>query len=385
MSSNNLSVNFAGLELRNPLVVAASDATRTVMQLKEAEKCGASAVIIKAISIDPIALKSKPRFYIDKNSVFGFGGSKRLNTDEAENLIKNAKKTVKIPIGTNIIYSWPDDLDFYIRIAQRMQEAGVDFIEINFFPSTMRTPEGGNIPHLIYEGVKAIKQIADVPVMTKLSPEGIDVVQAALAMERGGADAIHAIDAVSGSPMIDIYNEGKLLMEGTKNGVLWLSGEYLRPIAQATVIKVASAVKIPVLGTGGIMDWKQVVEMIMFGATATGLCTNVMIHGFEVLSEIEKKIGEFMDNAGFNRIEDFKGLALKNMRSVSTEVEIIPVVANVDKDVCNGCGLCVKPAHCGLERRAIRIVEGKAEVEREQCLGCGTCFYICPTKAIYMV
>ncbi len=385
MSSNNLSVNFAGLELRNPLVVTASDASRTVRQLQDAEKCGASAVIIKAISIDPIALKSRPRFYVDKDSVFGFGGSKRLSTNEAEKLIKDAKKTVKIPIGVNIIYSRPEHLDLYIGIAQKMQEAGADFIEINFFPATMKAPEGGNIPQLIYEGVKAVKRIAHVPVMAKLSPEGIDVVQAALAMEKGGADAIHAIDAVSGSPVIDIYNEGKLLMEGTKSSVLWLSGEYLRPVAQANVIKVARTVKIPVLGTGGIMNWKHAVEMIMFGATAAGLCTNLMIHGFEVLSEIEKKIGEFVDNMGFNQIDNFKGLALKNMRSVSTEVEVIPVLSNVNKDVCNGCGLCVKPAHCGLERRAIRIVDGKAEVEKEQCLGCGTCSYICPTKAIHMV
>jgi dihydropyrimidine dehydrogenase (NAD+) subunit PreA len=385
MSSSNLSVNFAGLELRNPLVVTASDASRTVWQLKEAEKCGASAVILKAISIDPIALKSRPRFYVDKNSIFGFGGSKRLSSDEAEKLINDAKKTVKIPIGVNIIYSKPEDLDRYIGIARKMQEAGADFIEMNFFPSTMRTPEGGNIPDLIYEGVKAVKQIADVPVMAKLTTEGVDVVQAALAMERGGADAIHAIDAVSGSPRIDIYNDGKLLMKGTKNGVSWLSGEYLRPVAQASVIKIARAVKIPVLGTGGIMDWKHAVEMIMFGATATGLCTSLMIHGFEVLSEIEKKIGEFTENAGFHRIEDFRGLALKNVCSFSTEVEIMPIVANVDKDVCNGCGLCLKPAHCGLERRAIRIIAGKAEVEREQCLGCGTCYYICPAKAICMV
>jgi dihydropyrimidine dehydrogenase (NAD+) subunit PreA len=385
MSSNNLSINFAGLELRNPLIVAASDASRTVWQLREAEKCGASAVIIKAISLDPVALKSKPRFYVDKNSVFGFGGSKRLSSDEGEKLIKNAKATVKIPIGVNIIYSRPEDLELYIGIAKRMQAAGADFIELNFFPKTIRTPEAGNIPDLIYEGVKAVKQIADVPVITKLTPEGVDVVQAALAMQRGGADAIHAIDAISGSPMIDIYNHGKLLMKGTNNGVSWLSGEYLRPIAQANVIKIAKAVKIPVLGTGGIMNWKHVVEMLMFGATATGLCTNLMIHGFEVLSEIERKTREFMDSAGFDKIEDFRGLALKNIRSFSTEVEIIPEVAAVDKTVCNGCGLCVKPAHCGLEHRAIRIVEGKAEVEREQCLGCGTCFYICPTKAICMV
>jgi hypothetical protein len=60
--------------------------------------------------------------------VFGFGGSKRLNTEEAENLIKNAKKTVKIPIGANIIYSRPENLDNYTSNAQKMQEAGDDFI-----------------------------------------------------------------------------------------------------------------------------------------------------------------------------------------------------------------------------------------------------------------
>lgn len=385
MSNSSLSVNFAGLELRNPLIVTASDVTRNVWQLEEAEKCGASAVILKAISIDPKALKSRTRFHFDKDSVFGFAGSKRLNCDEAERLIKNAKKTVKIPIGVNIIYSRPDDLDHYLDIARRMQEAGTDFIEMNFFPSTMRRPEGVDIPQLIYEGVKAVKQVATVPIMTKLTPEGVDVAQAALAMEKGGADAIHAIDAVSGSPEIDIYDKGKLLTKGTKNSVLWLSGEYIRPVAQAAVIKVAKTVKIPVLGTGGITNWRHAVEMIMFGATATGLCTVLMIHGFEVLRDIEKKMGKFMEDTGFNGLEDFRGMALKNILSYSTDVELLPVSAKVSRDLCNGCGLCVKPAHCGVDHRAMRIVNGKAEVETEQCLGCGSCSYLCPTKAISMV
>jgi dihydropyrimidine dehydrogenase (NAD+) subunit PreA len=385
MSSADLSVDFAGLTLRNPLIVTASDATRNVWQLEEAEKRGAAAVIVKAISIDPIALQSRPRFYIAKGSVFGFGGSKRLTTTEAETLVIQAKKSVRIPIGVNIIYSGPQNLDIYISIAQRMQEAGADFIEINFFPSTMKPPENGSIPDLMYEGLRAIKEISRVPVMAKLTAEGVDVVHAALAMERGGADAIHAIDAISGAPMIDIHNEGKLLMQGANACALWLSGDYLRPIAQASVVKIARAVKTPILGTGGVMDWTHVVEMIMFGASATGLCTNVMINGFEVLTEIEKKLITFMDYAGFRRIQDFKGLALANMRSFSTQVEILPVVAEVDEDACNGCGLCVKPAHCGLQRRAMSMKEGKAEVEREQCLGCGTCCYICPMHAISMV
>lgn len=385
MPNYSLSVNFAGLKLRNPLIVTASDVTRNVWQLEEAEKCGASAVILKAISIDPKALKSKTRFHFNHETIFGFAGSKRLNCDEAERLIKNAKKTVNIPLGVNIIYSKPDDLDRYLTIVRRMQEAGADFIEINFFPSTMRKPEGVDILKSIYEGVKAVKQIATVPIITKLTPEGVEVAQAALAMEKGGADAIHAIDAVSGAPQIDIYNKGKLLAKGTKNCVLWLSGEYLRPIAQASVIKVAKTVKIPVLGTGGITHWRHVIEMIMFGATATGLCTVLMIHGFKVLKDIEKKMGKFMEDTGFNGLEDLRGIALKNILSYSTDVKLLPVSAKVNKDLCNGCGLCIKPAHCGVDYRAIRIVNGKAEVETKQCLGCGTCSYLCPTKAISMV
>lgn len=384
MPGVDLSVNFAGLELRSPLIVTSSDASRALWQLKEAEKYGAAAVIIKAISIDPIALKSKTRIYIDKerNSIFGFGGSKRLSCDEGEKLIREAKRTINIPIGANIIYSRPENLDIYIKIAERVQEAGADFIEMNFFPSTIGVPEDEDIPKLIYEGVKAVKRVANVPVVAKLTPEGVDVVRAALAMEKGGADAIDAIDAISGAPMIDIYNRGRLLIEGVKNCVLWISGEYLRPIAQATVIKIAKAVKVPILGTGGITNWRHVIEMMMFGATATGLCTILMIRGFEVIKDIERGIKEFMETNGFNRVEDFRGLALKNIVSRSTEVELTQVVASVDKDRCNGCGLCIKPAHCGLEHRAIKIVDGKAEVEREQCLGCGACFYLCPTNAI---
>ncbi len=385
MANIDLSVNLGGLKLKNPLVVTASDATRTVWQLEEAEKHGASAVILKAISIDPAALRSKPRFHVKNNSIFGFGGSKRLTSDDCEALIKEAKKTVKIPLGVNIIYSSPDNIDIYKEIASRMQDAGADFIEMNFFPATMKKPEGEHIPDLIYDGIKAVKEITKVPVMTKMTPEGFDAAEAAHAMESAGSDAIHAIDAVPGSPMIDIHNQGKLVMEGTKNSVLWLSGEYLRPIAQANVITIAKAVKIPVLGTGGLMNWNHAIEMLMFGATATGLCTNVMIHGFEVLRKIEEQIKEFMNQSGFERIDDFRGLALKSMRTYSTDVEIVPVVAQVDTDTCNGCGLCVKPGHCGLQYRAIKIVEEKAEVDQAQCLGCGTCFYVCPVNAISMV
>jgi Pyruvate/2-oxoacid:ferredoxin oxidoreductase delta subunit len=92
-----------------------------------------------------------------------------------------------------------------------------------------------------------------------------------------------------------------------------------------------------------------------------------------------------MEETGFNRLEDFRGIALKNILSYSTDVELQPVSARVNRDLCNGCGLCLKPAHCGVDRRAVRMIDGKAEVETEQCLGCGSCSYLCSTQAISMV
>jgi dihydropyrimidine dehydrogenase (NAD+) subunit PreA len=175
-----------------------------------------------------------------------------------------------------------------------------------------------------------------------------------------------------------------VVVPGAENYVFFLSGEYLRPLAQAYVARIAQAVKVPIIGTGGVMSWRHVVEFIMFGASAVGLCTILMIEGFGILQEIEKKLEEFMSSQGYTHIEDFKGIALKYVKSSLPEVKIYDVFAKVNEELCNGCGLCTRPAHCGREHRAIKIVEKKAVVEKEQCLGCGTCYILCPVGAITM-
>ncbi|MFZ0448452.1 MAG: 4Fe-4S binding protein [Desulfatiglandaceae bacterium] len=92
-----------------------------------------------------------------------------------------------------------------------------------------------------------------------------------------------------------------------------------------------------------------------------------------------------MEEQGYDSVEEFRGLFLDKVALTPGEIEAFDVVAKVDNEKCNGCGLCAKPAHCGLSERAIKIVNNKAVVDETQCLGCETCASICPETAITMV
>ena len=129
------------------------------------------------------------------------------------------------------------------------------------------------------------------------------------------------------------------------------------------------------------MNWQDAIEMIMFGAHAVSFCTLFMIKGFEALAEIEKGLKNYMEQQGFESIDDFRGAALQHITSSISESEIIPNVARIDPEKCTGCGICLKPAHC----LAITPENGKVVVNEAECIGCGTCFLLCPEGAVSII
>ena len=120
--------------------------------------------------------------------------------------------------------------------------------------------------------------------------------------------------------------------------------------------------------------------MMMFGATAVSFCTLLLVDGFEAIGRIESKIIEFMKSCKYERLEDFRGIALQYLAPSAHAFEFVPAVAEVREELCTGCGVCLKPAHC----LAIEMVDGKACVCEEDCLGCGTCSVLCPVRATVM-
>ena len=402
----DLSVNFAGLELKNPLAIASADHVRNIAQVMKAEECGASAVILKGMLPDGSSeLSSTLRVFVDEKAqtVYGAAGASRLSYTAGVELVKEAKRNTNIKIGVNLPFLAPEDPDIIADAARRLVKAGADFVEVNFKPQTVtylnilegvvrdKTDAGdkaGKIAEYlreairqVSEGTHVVKESVSVPVIAKLVPEGIDVLPLAMAAQKAGADALDAIGSLSGTFKIDVHDGGKTKIPCARTAAFLLNGAMLKPYSQAAVARISRALDIPVMGTGGLMNWTETVEMIMFGATTVSFCGLLMIHGFEALVGIEKKLKAYMEQQGYSRIEDFRSAALKYVVSSMASSEIIPAVARIDKEKCNGCGKCLKPAHCV----SISLADGKATVDEATCLGCATCFLICPQQAASMV
>ena len=402
----DLSVNFVGVELKNPLVVASSDNVRDIRQIKKAEEHGASAIILKAIlPPDSIELQSILRVFVDAKgqTIYGTAGASRLSYVQGVELVKTAKRETGIRIGVNIPFLSFEDRELIADAAKKVADAGADFIEINFKPQVstyLRMMErveeirtnteeefetvGDRMRDLlmqISEGTRMMKQAVNIPVITKLISDGVDVLPQALVAERAGADAIDAIGSLSGAYRVDIYDGGRTKIPATRTAVFQLSGAMLKPYSQSAVARISKALKIPVMGTGGLMTWMDVVEMIMFGATTVSFCALLMISGFEALTKIEKRLRKYMEQQGYSHVDDFRGAALKYVAPSMVACEVIPCVARIDKEKCTGCGRCLKPAHC----LATSIENKKAVVKEAECLGCGTCFLLCPVQAVSMI
>ena len=253
------------------------------------------------------------------------------------------------------------------ELAPKVAAIGVDALELS-------THYLGNDPTPIIEVTKVAKEVVDIPVFIKLSPNVLDITQFAKAAEDAGADGIVAINTLGPCLAIDIENAMPML--GSANGYGWLSGPAIKSLAVRCVADIARAVKIPIIGVGGISTGRDAIEFIMAGASAVGLLTSAMIRGNKIYGIMADEMAKFMRAKGYNNVNDFKGLALRHLPEQPIRVTAKPV--EVISSRCTACGLCER--YCPYD--AIRVVGKAAKVDPVRCYECGLCVSVCPTRAI---
>lgn len=387
----NLQVNFAGVTLRNPLILASATPGWDGERSNCAWKAGAGAVIPKSFG-PPSKWAQHPRTGRMKliksgNRRIGMVNIELYTTmtlqDWLDRELDRAYEGNSAIIASIVANPNPEDT---ARNAVTIQDTGkVKMFEINV---SCPMPAGedkvgfqmGNDPEICFRQVEAVKKAVSIPVGIKLTPTTHNMVPIAVACERAGADFLTIANSVRSFAGVDI-----------KTGIPRLcayggyTGPAIKPITQRHVSEVAKNVKIPISAVGGISSWEDVIEYMMIGATTVQICTSVMWHGYDFFGEVLTGLSGYMERENLDSLESIRGKALPHIVTIEKLAERAPLMVQVDSEKCinltkGGCELCGRSCFYG----AIEF-SPQLKLNRKNCDGCGLCTEICPSGALRLI
>jgi len=263
----NLSVKVAGVEFKNPVTVASGTFGSGAEYSDFVDLSKLGAVTTKGVANVPWQGNPAPRIAETYGGMMNAVGLQNPGIDVFCKRDIPFLKQYDTKIIVNVCGRTEAD---YVEVVERLAEEDVDMLEINV--SCPNVKEGGiafgQDPKALEQITKAVKAKAKQPVIMKLSPNVTDITVMAKAAEAGGADALSLINTLTGMK-IDINRRSFAIANKTGG----LSGPAIKPVAVRMVYQVANAVKLPIIGMGGIMDYQDAVEFMMAGATLVSVGT----------------------------------------------------------------------------------------------------------------
>ena len=263
----NTKVNIAGVEFKNPVMVASGTFGSGAEYDEFVDLNRLGAVVTKGVANVPWEGNPTPRIAETYGGMLNAVGLQNPGYDLfAKRDIPYLKK-----YDTNIIVNvCGRTTEDYIDVVEKLGHEEVDMLEINI--SCPNVKHGGiafgQDPKAVEAITKEVKKVAKQPVIMKLSPNVTDITEMAKAAEAGGADALSLINTLTGM-QIDVERQ-KFVLANKTGG---LSGPAIKPVAVRMVYQVANAVKVPIIGMGGITNAKDAMEFILAGATAVSVGT----------------------------------------------------------------------------------------------------------------
>jgi dihydroorotate dehydrogenase (NAD+) catalytic subunit len=304
----DLSTSLCGIRLPNPTILASGILGLNHEIMARVVKAGAGGIATKSCSLRPRSGYPNPTILDWGPGLINAVGLSNPGVEVMVEEIRAAKEEL-VPLGAPIIASiFAETIYDFGTIARFISEAKPDIIEVNISCPNIDDHYRQMFAadrHVVAQVTRRVKQNTDIPILVKLSPNVTDVVEIAQAAVEAGADGITAINSLGPGIILDIETCRPVLAHGT-GGV---SGPAMRPIAVRCVHDICRAVDVPVVAVGGVTTGRDVVEMILVGATAVGIGSAVYYRGMKVFHQVCGELQDYMTRHGHRDLAAFRGRA----------------------------------------------------------------------------
>ncbi|MFC2126358.1 FAD-dependent oxidoreductase, partial [Bacteroidota bacterium] len=332
--------SIRNVHFRNPFYIASGPTTRNIKQVIRAEECGWGGVSLKlSIAPEPY-INREPRYgWFSNPGIFAFTAEKRLNPEECFELIRQSREeTSDLVIMANITYAGEEDINTgWGGFAKQCEDAGAHIIELNMCCPNMSynvelsgksKAEGpktgaslGQDAEAVSTITKAVLESVSIPVIVKLTPEGGKIASVADACFKAGADAVGGTANRLAIPPFDIYNPATSPFYLQKElSLSCFSGEFIKPLGLRDVYEMRKLVgPDPVItSTGGIRDYRDIIQMALMGANLFGICTETIISGFDLIRGMIDGIKFYMKETGHSSLDEIRGSIVHELQSAKT-------------------------------------------------------------------
>ncbi|MCF7919197.1 MAG: dihydroorotate dehydrogenase [Candidatus Cloacimonetes bacterium] len=301
---SRISVEFLGKRAATPLVLPAGIMGMTWSGMKYTWENGCGIITSKSLTMEPRKGHAGPVIAEFEGGMLNCMGLCNPGIEEGLAEVNEFRKFYEVPVIVSIFATTIDD---FLTLTQKVNESRGDFVELNLSCPNVSDEYGLPLAASkikVAEIVSAVKMVSKIPVIAKLSPNVSGLTEICTAAEAAGADALCLINTLGPGMLIDIDLQRSVLSNRTGG----MSGPCVKPVALRAVFEAYSRVKIPIIGTGGVSNGRDAVEMLMAGASLVGVGSALYEGGIGIFEQINQDILTYMDQYGYGTITDIPRL-----------------------------------------------------------------------------
>ena len=434
MKKPNLAAELCGIASPNPFWLASGPPTNSAYQVRRAFEAGWGGVVWKTLGHEPIVNVSSRYGAIDYDGrkVVGLNNIELITDRTLEENLREIREVKREFPDHAVVVSLmvESNREAWHDIVKQTEDTGCDGLELNFGCPHGMSERGmgsavGQVPEYAKMITEWVKEVAQTPVLVKLTPNITDVRRIGRAAAEGGADGlslINTINSIMGVDLDTLHPQPHVAGRGSHGGYC---GPAVKPIALNMVQEIAAdpAIGVPISGIGGIQAWQDAIEFMLLGAGNVQVCTAVMHYGFRIVEHLISGLEGWMREKSFAQLSDFVGHTVDAVGDWADLDLGYKVIAEIDQNTCIHCGLCYiaceDGAHQSIRKTEVpeaefiaelealsangappktaastlqvsggtRVLAGagagivnRYEIKQESCVGCNLCSLVCPVN-----